>query len=214
MKKLFYLLIICTVSLSAIGMQSCNNNKLYDINPTVKGENQALVENDSCIFSGNLSAELTTKDDSSSTYNSEVNFYKDGKPLPYDDEYDFTQDDFIYILSIDEFAPWSSNHEGLSKKGREKCIIYLREAPFKDSVIVDGINITESLNKAHYDAKGKMNDWSWDNPKRSYGKTIFTGPRFYWDSDQIYRIIVDRSSNGGLTIDYRLDYMSYIRLFG
>lgn len=122
MKKLFYLLIICTVSLSAIGMQSCNNNKLYDINATVKGENQALVENENCIFSGNISAELTAKDDSSSTYNTEVHFYKDGKPLPYEDEYDFTLDDFLYILSIDEFAPWSSKHKGLSKEGREKCI--------------------------------------------------------------------------------------------
>lgn len=196
MKKLSHLLFISTVSLITIGGVSCNNNKLYDINATEKEEDQALAENENSIFSGNLSAELIEDESDFACYPyHELNFYKDGKLLPYDDEYDFTQDDFLYIRSIKLFLPWDPKfHDGLSKEGLEKCIIYLREAPFKDSVIVDGINVTESLNEAYYNAKGEMDDWNWNDPKRYYGRTVFTNSR----KDK--NLYVYRNSNGALTI--------------
>lgn len=193
MKKLFYLLIICTVSLSAIGMQSCNNNKLYDFNTAepVKGENHHVVEGGG-MFSGNLSAKLDT-----SWGNRSVSFYKDGEPLPYDDEYGYDFD-FLYFLSIYEFWPWSSdyNEKGLSKEGIEKCIVYLREAPFKDQVIVDGIDVTEWLNKAYYNAEGKKDDWNWVLPETRYGSTTFYARKLNFGMRPI--IIIRRNSEGGV----------------
>ena len=102
-------------------------------------------------------------------------FTRNGKQIDFRDGYDYG-DDLLYLICLRTFRYEFRNYLDHVDPACEycgyrnmspaqlsfynKCLHFLGDAPYKDeTIIVDGMNITDALNRTYEVAKAEMCDW-------------------------------------------------------